>query len=257
MKKTSTEQWVLKTGRSPPLHNHMLPATQKATKRQPTKECTEMSTYQVLPTSWKPHLEEIYRDTHWEVNRVGQGSTEAASREQNHDVDRLVTNADLGRWLETQEASTCHCQLPLTADWERHSTQHSTKAWESASAHDQGKGNLITEAYVLVVNECHAIDVYNRLSPKVTTEAVRGSSHQSLVTSVSSSALIIQTITCTEIRAMEIIGIGTLNWMSRYGDEVPFESFLISYFSSRLWILAWCKWCQQAFYRLQISIHER
>jgi len=46
-----------------------------------------------------------------EVDReVDQDSTEAAYRERNHEVDRMVTEADFERRLPSQ------CHLPMTTD---------------------------------------------------------------------------------------------------------------------------------------------
>jgi len=48
------------------------------------------------------------------VYQVNQDSIEAAFREGNEEVDRMVTEADFQRQLPIQAASRSHCHLPMT-----------------------------------------------------------------------------------------------------------------------------------------------
>jgi len=81
---------------------------------------------QVLPTSQKPHLVAVYRDTHREVYRevdrqvyqVNQDSTESANQERTHEVDRMVTEADFQRRLPSQ------CQLPMSVRCKMRHTEY-------------------------------------------------------------------------------------------------------------------------------------
>jgi len=50
----------------------------------------------------KANLKAVYRDTHRKVYWVNQDSTEVAYRERNHEVDRMVTEADFERRLPSQ-----------------------------------------------------------------------------------------------------------------------------------------------------------
>jgi len=69
---------------------------------------------QVLPTSqqttWMQSTE-----THREVyQEVDQDTTEATTRKRNHEVDRMVIEADFDRRLPSQAASGSQCHLPMT-----------------------------------------------------------------------------------------------------------------------------------------------
>jgi hypothetical protein len=101
----------------------------KLTGKQSTETRTEKSTYSTK-ILLKPHIE-----------------SETMS------VDRMVTKADLGRRLPSQAASTSQCHLPMTTNGERYSTEHSTKARESASALELGKYNRVKEDCVLDIDK--------------------------------------------------------------------------------------------------------
>jgi hypothetical protein len=57
-----------------------------------------MTVSKMRPTDkLKAHRDAVYSDTHREVYQVHQDSTEAAYRKRNHEVDQMVTKADIKR----------------------------------------------------------------------------------------------------------------------------------------------------------------
>jgi len=75
----------------------------------------------------KAHWDAIYWDAP-EVDRkvyqVDHDSIEASFRERNHEVDKMVTEADFQRRLPSQAASGSQCHLPMNTGCKRYSTTH-------------------------------------------------------------------------------------------------------------------------------------
>ena len=80
-----------------PLGCNLLRRTEKSTEKS-TEKLTEMST--------EKSTSKVYQ--------VDQDSAQAAFRERNHEVDRMVTEADFQRRLPSQLASGSQCHLPMT-----------------------------------------------------------------------------------------------------------------------------------------------
>ena len=88
----------------------------------------------------KAHLEAVYRDMHRQVYQVDQDSTEAAYRERNHEVDRMVTEADFQRRLPSQTASTSTDDYRPQDIFYR-ACESTAQSSDSASALELGKYN--------------------------------------------------------------------------------------------------------------------
>jgi hypothetical protein len=82
-----------------------------------TEKSNAKSTSQVLLTSQKPTGMEPTESTEkstGEVYSVYLDSIEASLEKHNHEVSRMVTEADFQRLLSTQPASGGQCHIPMT-----------------------------------------------------------------------------------------------------------------------------------------------
>jgi len=70
------------------------------------------------PRSYWSRLSKVQPEGDRKVYPVDQDSIEASFREHNHEVDRMVTEADFQRPLPSQPVSGSQCHFPITTAWD-------------------------------------------------------------------------------------------------------------------------------------------
>jgi len=88
------------------------------------------------------HAPRVYREVDRQVHLVDQDATEAAYRERNNEVDRMVTEADFERRLPNQDASTSQGRVPMITGCKIYSTEHAEALHRSQTA--QARLNLVS-----------------------------------------------------------------------------------------------------------------